>query len=213
MSSTKRGGQRSASNYYVTPVPAIEQFLRAWHADCPTALVECQRILDPCAGGTVDSQGAIKVSMSYPKALSFRQLLFLHVPTVETMDIRQDSPAEIHADYLTATTSGGYDLIISNPPFALASEFICKALEDVRPGGWVVMLLRLNFLGGTTEKPKLWAKVGLPVRAYVHAQRMGFNGHRADLPKKERNGTDSIEYAHMIWRSGIKATETILKVI
>lgn len=211
MSSTNRGGERAASDYYVTPVPAIETFLEAWHADNELPFQECRRILDPCAGGTVDNTGKVTVEMSYPKAIRFCP--HFQVSDVETMDIRPDSPAEMHADYLTATTGGGYDLIISNPPFALASEFICKALEDVRAGGWVVMLLRLNFLGGTTEKPKLWAKVGLPCRAYVHAQRMGFKGHRMDLPAKKRNGTDSIEYMHACWKAGTKATETILKVI
>lgn len=202
MSSTKRGGERAASDYYVTPVPAIEQFLRAWHADSPEAFMDTKRILDPCAGGTV-KDGKITVAMSYPAAIMRNTAAFpLILPTVETMDIRADSPAEMHADFITSTTGGGYDWIISNPPFALASQFIEKALQDVKPGGYVVFLLRLNFF--ESAKRKAFMQSNPPMRAYVHSERMSFTGDGKQ---------DSVAYMHAIWRSGYKATETILKVI
>lgn len=203
MSSTNRGGERAASDYYVTPIPAIENFLRAWWDDFPEVLAHIERISDPCSGGTMEGKILTK-RMSYPTAIENCRTLFPQwIGTVKTMDIRLDSPANIHADYLNSELGTNSDLIISNPPFCLASQFIRKALQDVKTGGYVAFLLRLNFLGGTTEKPKLWADVGLPVRVYVHAKRMSFTGGR----------TDSIEYMHAIWRSGVRATETILKVI
>jgi hypothetical protein len=205
VSSTNRGGQRSASDYYVTPTAPVETFLRAWAQDLGPLTQTFRRIFDPCAGGKmVDSK--VTQGMTYPEVLASCAPLFS--PSwngrTETMDIRPDSPADIIRDYLDSSPGQRPDLIISNPPFALAAEFIRKALRDVRSGGFVVFLLRLNYFGGVTEKPKLWAEVGLPLRAYVHAKRMSFTANGKQ---------DSIEYAHMVWRSGIVATETILKVI
>ena len=39
-----------------------------------------------------------------------------------------------------------YDLIIGNPPFSLALEFIQRAFQVVKPGGKVIFLLRTAFL-------------------------------------------------------------------
>ena len=60
-----------------------------------------------------------------------------------TNDIREDSPATMHTDFLQHTTAYTdnknftdytesnelYDLIITNPPFAIALPIIEKALE------------------------------------------------------------------------------------
>ncbi len=199
MSSTNRGGERAASDYYVTPIPAIELFLGEWAKD-NQLLNEIGSILDPCAGGTRNAQGDITTPMSYPEALH-KCGLFPDCQ-LSTLDIRPDSAAVRIGDYLNTPLMGTVpDLIISNPPFALASEFIEKALQDVKPGGWVVMLLRLNFF--ESQGRKAFMQSNPPCRAYVHAERMSFTGGK----------TDSVAYMHAVWRSGYRATETKLRVI
>lgn len=200
MSSTNRGGKREASDYYATPVEPIELFLREWAKDC-TLLHEVNRILDPCAGGKLE-RGEVTQSMAYPLALSHCQLLFPSWDARwQTMDIRGDSCADIVRDYLGSEPGRRPDLIISNPPFCLAMEFIEKALRHVRPGGFVVFLLRLNFFGSAKRKALMQSNP--PARCYVHSERMSFTGGQ----------TDSIEYMHAVWRAGYKATETKLRVI
>jgi hypothetical protein len=144
-------------------------------------------ILDPCAGG--DAQHP----MSYPAALK--------VP-VKTMDIREDSLAEIKGNYLTTDLDYAPDLIITNPPFNIAIDIIRKALLDVRDGGFVIMLLRLNFFGGQLRK-KFWEQY-MPKYCYVHHKRMSFTDNGA---------TDSIEYAHFVWQKGYDPEFTKTKVI
>ena len=177
MSSTNRSEARKehVADYYITPVNEIKKFLR-------NIIIE-GKILDPCAGGDSENK------MSYPIALKdiFGDL------DITTLDIREDSLAEIKGNYLTYDCKNKYDVIITNPPFNIAFDIIKKALDDVREGGKVIMLLRLNFLG--SKERNEWLLNNPPSEIWVHAKRMSF---------VKGKGTDSIEYAHYVWVKGIK---------
>lgn len=140
-----------------------------------------QLILDPCAGGTQE-----KEDMSYPSALL--KYTLDNPCVIDTIDIRHDSCASTIGDYLKIDCAGKYDVIITNPPFSCALEIIQKALADVKDGGIVVMLLRLNFFGSQARQD--WLQKNMPDYCYVHSKRMNFTG----------KGTDSVEYMHAVWR-------------
>jgi len=125
--------------------------------------------------------------MSYPKAM---EELFWY-KNLETIDIRSDSLANIKANYLEYDCKNKYDMIITNPPFNIALDIIKKALNDVNESGYVIMLLRLNFLG-SKQRFKFWEN-NKPKYIFVHHKRMSFT---------ENGGTDSIEYAHFVWQRG-----------
>jgi len=196
MSSTNRGYDRHASDYYRTPISAIEEFLGKWDELADKGLVKdiftqeaiC---LDPSAGGDKDFP-----LIPYPSALKSRY----QIVQIDTMDIREDSSADKKADYLT-TNCKGYDVIITNPPFYLAQEFIEKALEDVKDDGYVVMLLRLNFFG-SKKRFDLWQR-HMPIYTFVHHKRLSFTGGK----------TDSVEYMHAVWKKDVKPLSTNLVVI
>lgn len=197
MSSTNRGAavieNRSArADYYATPIPAIHEFLSAfrsdleagrlplppgWHAGWDTNL----SVLDPCAGGDE------RRPMSYPTALAEAAPAW----KVTTVDVREDSRAELIGNYLEVSERelAPPDMVITNPPFNLALQIIQHALGHVRPGGLVIMLLRLNFFG-SKERRAFFLKQ-LPTVVYVHPRRMSFS---------EDGKTDSIEYGHFIWQ-------------
>lgn len=177
MSSTNRSEARKQhiADYYVTPINEIEKFLKNISID--------GKILDPCAGGDSINK------MSYPVAL---KNIYGDID-ITTLDIREDSLAEIKANYLNYNCKNQYDVIITNPPFNQAFEIIKKALDDVKDGGKVIMLLRLNFLG-SKERNK-WLLNNPPSEIWVHTKRMSFI---------KGKGTDSIEYAHYIWVKGKK---------
>lgn len=209
MSSTNRGGIREISDYYITPQWAILDFLKAFESDTGfEGSDEKLYILDPCAGGDE------KNGMAYPTAIEKRGVW---CGPIVTNDIRDDSPAQFHTDYTSELFNGMRasiptpDIIITNPPFAIAQDIIRVALKHAAQGGWVIMLLRLNFFG--SEGRKSWWKQNMPVLCYVHAKRIGFKGHMGELGKKERNGTDSIEYVHCCWRVGENPEFTNLRII
>jgi hypothetical protein len=194
------------------------------------------RILDPCAGGNKEpvdwlfkegkpckecgiigendachrhkftAEDIIHIEpteMSYPKAI--RQV-YGPGPIIETIDIREDSPADMHGNFLEYTPAPNErpDIIITNPPFGIALDIIKHSLEIVKVGGFVIMLQRLNFFGSKTRKP-FWDKT-MSFAHYIHHERMGF------IPSRP-GATDSIEYAHYAWSQGWYPGYSIGRVI
>lgn len=191
MSSTNRSNTRDShiADYYVTPVDEVFKFLNEMTQAEPNILQG--NILDSCAGGDVNHP------MSYVKALND-----IGIKNIDTIDIREDSLAEVKGDYLKLNCKNKYKLIVTNPPFKLAREVIEKALDDVIDGGFVIMLLRLNFLG-SKQRFDMWQKQ-LPKYIFVHHKRMSFT---------DNGKTDSIEYAHFVWQKGCCPDFSQLKVI
>lgn len=79
---------------------------------------------------------------------------------------------------------GEYDLIITNPPFSLAQEFIEHSMSMAPT---VIMLLRLNFLG-SQARHEFWKQFP-PDGLIILSKRPSFTG----------KGTDSSDYAWFIW--------------
>lgn len=181
MSSTNRTNRYNVKNtcspdYYVTPISEIVLFLKEFSKI--ESNINSMNILDSCAGGDNFNP------MSYPEA--FKKLGFTN--KIYTIDIRKDSLADEKIDYFNFKLNNKFDMIISNPPFSLAMDFIQKSLDDVKNDGWVIYLLRLNFL--ESKNRKLFFEKNMPEYIFVHHKRMSFNN----------KGSDSIAYAHMCWR-------------
>ena len=197
MSSTNRSNARNEhiADYYITPVKDIIQFLGEFDRVKTIDLSTNENfILDPCAGGDEAHE------MSYPKAL--KEYYAIDDSYLKTIDIRNDSCAEIKDDYLSMKLDKKPYVIISNPPFNKALEFIKKALDVVRDDGYVIMLLRLNFL--ETKSRKEFFDYYMPKWIFVHHKRMSFT---------EKGGTDSIAYCHMVWQKGDYPEFSQIKVI
>ena len=80
--------------------------------------------------------------------------------------------------------SGEVDLILTNPPFSLAQEFIEHSMACSTT---VIMLLRINFLG-SQARYDFWSQFP-PDGLVILSKRPSFTG----------KGTDSIDYAWFIW--------------
>ena len=184
MSSTNRHNaeKRHIADYYVTPVKDIITFLGALDEEVSLDIWD-KTILDPCAGGDPSHD------MSYPKALREYYAIPDDWNGIKTIDIREDSLAETKCNYIETKLDYKPFLIISNPPFNQAMEFIKKALDDVEDGGYVAMLLRLNFL--ETKARKDFFDNYMPTWIFVHHKRMSFT---------DAGGTDSVAYCHMVWK-------------
>lgn len=194
ISSTNRSDARSThiSDYYVTPINKIEEFLREFSKHESIFYDNDIKILDPCAGGDQLHP------MSYPQAIRNVGV----EAQIDTIDIRQDSLADIKTNYLTYNIQENYQIIITNPPFNIARGIIEKAINDVENNGFVIMLLRLNFLEGKLRKD-LWEKY-MPKYIFVHHRRMSFT---------DKGGMDSIAYAHFVWQKKYEPEFSKIKVI
>ena len=193
MSSTNRGGDRNAQDYYITPRPVIKTLLENLVDDGLIDVNTRLRWLDPCCGGDELNKA------SYPTVINE----MFNNPNLCTVDIREDSHAILKGSFLEMDEKfNSPDIVISNPPFYLAIDFIKKSLEAVQPGGLVILLLRLNYIGSIGRFE--FFKNNMPSYMYVHHKRMSF---RPD------GKTDSIEYAHFVWRKGNNPTFAQTKLI
>jgi hypothetical protein len=194
MSATNRGAVRNEKDYYVTPPQTVRDFLTAFLDKEPDLMLPDLYTLDPCAGGGPEE------AMTYPLVL---REFGVDKKDILTVDIRPDSRANIKADYLTLQLPDRpIDFICSNIPFSLAVEFITKALSDVRDGGYVAFLSRLNLFGAQKRLP-FW-QANMPKYTFVHTTRPGF---------RKTSGTDATEYSHFVWQKGLNRDYTQLYTI
>ena len=196
MSSTNRSDARDShiADYYITPQKPIEAFLTEFCKDEWIDLSsQSHSILDPCAGWDYEND------MSYPAVL-FK--MWVDYNKIITNDIREDSPAQTHIDFLETQYDYPFDIVITNPPFNIAQHIIEKSLSVVKEWGYVIMLLRLNYIGSKSRE-EFW-KRNKPYAIYAHNKRMSFT---ADW------GTDSIEYGHFIWRRWYNPDTATFKIL
>ena len=174
MSSTKKNSKKRIENdYYPTPAWCIDRLLEEVN-------MLSGKWLEPAAG-----DGALIRSVD--ARLGVR-------PTWTAVELQDKfktdleasvDPSRVHIEsFLDAPLLKEYDVIITNPPFSKALEFIKKSIE-LEPE-YVCMLLRLNFMG-SGERSDFLRQYTPDI--YVLPNRPSFNG----------KGTDSIEYAWFIW--------------
>lgn len=182
--------KRKANDFYPTPPEVIDALLDNYEIGGANT-----KILEPCAG-----DGQIIKSL---KKNGYEK--------IKAVEIREEESEKLNelvgygnfaiTDYLKVNKKflKEPDVIITNPPFSLAMEFIVKSLEDVTKDGKVIMLLRLGFLASKTRYK--FMKENPPTDIYVLHKRPSFTGA----------GTDSQEYAWFVWDKA--KTEQTLKVI
>lgn len=168
MSATNRGSQREVYDRYLTPEHAV------------MSLLDNHPIVYP----------ALECSTGYG---SIQQ--HLDPDLTWGIDIDPEVEPDQVCNYLKTNFKGKYNTIITNPPYSEAIDFIKKALKDVMPGGQVIFLLRINFLGSLTRQ-NFW-KMHPPSHMYVLSKRPSFM----------KKGTDATEYAWFVWTKGVHCND------
>lgn len=96
----------------------------------------------------------------------------------------------LHGDFLDLTPWGpGWDLVISNPPYSQAMEFIEQSVRMLEPRGLAAMLVNMHVLGSGARAFR-WKQLC----TRLLGQRM-----LAPRPKFDERGTDSTEYAWLLF--------------
>jgi hypothetical protein len=178
--------ERNGFDFYPTPLEVAADALSF------VPLVEQpMMILDPGAGTGVWGQAA---RQRYGPA-SF----------IKGVEIREDATpheaydAWVKSDYLNMLSFGGYDLIVGNPPYKHAEQFVRKSFGHLKKGGVLVFLLRLAFLEGLQRGQNLFAYYP-PQMVVVRSRRVSFTG----------NGkSNATAYAYFIWQQGWKGQTSI----
>lgn len=185
ISTTKTMRPRAAEDFYPTPLAAARSSLTLLPADLTPAA-----ILDPGAGTGVYGQAAREL---WPGAEITGAELRLEHPSADYDRWRA-------GDFLRMPWYQTFDLVIGNPPYKPAEQFVRRAFELTRPGGFVAFLLRLAFLEGRARGRGLWSQHP-PLVVGAFSRRPSFTG----------NGrTDATAYAVFVWQIGYHG-ETVLR--
>jgi len=182
VSATGRSDVRDPDDFYATP---------AWCTDAILPhLPSGGRVLDPGCG-----TGAILRTIMATAPFVHADLYGL-----ELHEGRADEARRLFAEVRTRHIVTGdflkdpldsYDLIVGNPPFTLATEFVEKSLALVKAyRGTVAMLLRLAFL--ETAKRQAF-HVANPADVFVLSKRPSFTPD---------GKADSCAYAWFVWGPG-----------
>lgn len=190
MSATNRGAKRIESDFYATPIECVNEIL-----DALPELGKHLFILEPSAGNG-----------NIIKALRARGVSAVDIEAVEIRESERENLLKLADtvridDFLTSDTEYlEYDLIIGNPPYSLAQEFVDKCLGLLAPGGKLVFLLRTAFL--ESKKRFKWWQDKLPSGLYTLHNRPSFTG----------KGTDATSYSWFVWERSDNVSQ-VIKVI
>jgi tRNA1(Val) A37 N6-methylase TrmN6 len=183
MSSTKvKDRQGTHLDFYETPSRVVYGLLEYLNLDNVT------KALEPSAG-----RGAIiRAVQDHYASLSFNAI-----------EIQEQFKS--HLDPIAKTTIGNFllqepepfDLILANPPFSQAEEFIKHAYKFLSPNGQMAFLLRLPFLG-SVKRSALFKQLK-PTQVLVLSQRPKFGG----------TNIDSCDYAWFVWSNPCSTVTTL----
>lgn len=197
---TKSGRKRSPRDFYITPkglpTEAIIRFL------VDERLSERERIvaLDPGCGNGVWGE-ELKNFAYYDDGKAYLPIIHgvdLEVKIVKQLNFPFFEPAYTswwQEDFLEFDRKG-YNLIIGNPPYSLAEEFVRHSFELLKSDGYVYFLFRLSFLEGIKRKNNLFTEYPIK-RVYVCSRRPSFY-----TTEKGKHTTDTLAYAMFLWQKG-----------
>lgn len=178
---------RREQDFYPTPDETIEAFLDVYEVRGGIS------ILEPGAG-----DGNI--------VRALRRHGLFDIDAIEIRPEERENLEEICSqvtigDFLDVDIQKKYDLVIGNPPFSLALEFIQRAFQVVKPGGKVIFLLRTAFLE-SDRRFSFWQEPGhIPTGLYTLHKRPSFTG----------KGTDAQSYSWFVW--DFSSDKQVIKVI
>ena len=197
--STLSGGQLSGGNtvdiraendFYATDPIAVEKLIQC--LDKEYLMQGRYNRLEPCVG-TGNICEAFKDKLCEWTCLDI---------------VDRGYPDTVVADYLQWDSPKNYDLIVTNPPYSLATEFIKKSMTILAEDGLCCMYLKLQFLEGVKRK-ELFDKYP-PKYIYVFRNRMATwkNGLQKN-PDTGKKWAETICFAWFVWEQGFKGEPII----
>ncbi len=170
MSATGRSPVRRVDDFYETPAWGVRAIVPH------LGLRPSDRVLDPCCG-----RGAI--TQALPSDLD---LVGLELDAGRASEAASLGHTVQCRDALAPEPWPAHRVLLTNPPYRLALEFVERALREAAPRGVVAMLLRLGFL---ESKKRAAFHQQHPADVFVLSERPSFTGR----------GTDAAAYGWFLW--------------
>ena len=178
---TERKSARDPMDRYYTPWPVALGVCQEWrHA------IQGRAVLDPFAGGGVWLRAALAVGAASARGV----------------DLDEGAPAVLAGEAVLgdglAAIRVARGVVLTNPPFALASETMEAVVQGIEGGrlSAAIVLCRITTLEGVGRAP-LWAR-WWPERLIVMARRIRWEGPGGDALG---GGSDNFGAAAILWGS------------
>lgn len=181
--------EKKAFDEYLTPQPLAEAAVRYFVEHIMDHGTRVNNILDPSAG-----RYGVWGSEVWEEFAG-------HGAKLTGVDIQDLSKPLLYdewypnQDFMTWKTNREYDIIATNPPYTDVEAFIEKCWGHLHGSGYMLMLLRLNFLA-SEKRQKLFKKCPLD-SVIVSTQRISFYG----------NSTNATEYGIFCWYKGYQPSK------
>lgn len=148
-------------------------------------------VLDPGAGTGVWGRA---LREEYPNS---------KIVGIEIRDVSHPKEYDVwvSGDFLKMVKQDTFNLVIGNPPYRCAGEFLNKSLNIIKDNGYIVFLLKLSFLESKDRFIKYYSKGLNPKEVWVSVRRVSFTGNR-------KSNADA--YGIFIWQKGYMG-DTILR--
>jgi len=186
ISATNRGSKRIDSDFYITPMPVIKDFLNHYK-------IKPGNILEPCAG----NGNFIKVIRECDY---YDHITAIELREEERWNLKNNGASEVYIeDFLKFKPTHEYKTIITNPPYSIAKEVIEKCFEISQKDTEIIMLLRVPFLE-SKNRYEFWQNYPIN-KLYVLSKRPSFTG----------KGTDATAYGWFIWDRSNKQEIKVIK--
>lgn len=182
--------ERVKNDYYATNPKAVKILFENYE-------VRGNTFLEPCVG-----EGHIADTVNELIGHQLKGATYIDI-------VDRGYPNTIVEDFLQYSGDKHYDIIISNPPYSLAQEFIEKSLSLLSPTGQCIMFLKIQFLEGA--KRKSFFNKYPPKYIYVFRNRMATwnNGNEVN-PLTGKKWCTTMCHAWFIWEKG-SITEPIIR--
>ena len=105
-------------------------------------------------------------------------------------------------DFLTFETQTKYDLIVSNPPYSLALEFVQKSLSILAPRGYLAFFLKIQFWEG--EKRRQFLLDNPPAFCFPFSKRMPTWNNGQPTDENGKRWATTMCHAWFVWKAGNK---------
>lgn len=170
--------ERHLHDAYDTPRWAVRRLLEA------VSFRPNLRLLEPCAGrGNIIREFDAHMGANGGLSHRWTAVDIRHEVIRDLVEIPSVHSAS-HSDFLKLEPNASFDVVLSNPPYSNAMQFVQACWPWASQ---VVLLLRLNFLASARRAE--WMRANMP-DIYVLPNRPSF---------RPEGGTDAWEYAWFCW--------------
>lgn len=203
--------KRADEDYYATDPEAVYKIVEELTKANIISQHHLTNILEPCVGEGHIEEG-LQLWINGFNSFNRGKLQFYYKETnfITALDIvDRGYPNTIITDFLKWQTNKRFGLIITNPPYSCAKEFVEKGMGLLESDGIMCMYLKLQFLEGKSRK-ELFDKYP-PKYIYVMRNRTPTwkNGDPVN-PDTGKKWATTMCHAWFVWQKDSK-TEPIVR--